>query len=208
MRAKSSLSTFQLACMAATSLLVSGCFLAENDLEDPIIPDESLAYPIAFGAGQECSGVAGGEQTCQEVKFEQAEEGGYLVTEWAVGENPGDELVPTTSKYRLRLLTGGNIPPGTYLAQSGDAGIAERYLGLLMSDPEGGWVKVSPQCDHMGSRSFVRFITQGWITTDEGAALANMTCVITRAGLDDARLFAILDSARESGTRETFFGPD
>lgn len=195
--------------MAAIALL-GGCFLAEDDDANPIIPDNALAYPLKFGDGRECEEQEDGELSCQRASFERLAGGGYSITVYQEvttdedGEQSG-ESGTTSSEYKLRALRGSGVPADTYLVQTVSASERERFLGLLKRSSRGGWLKISPNCDKLSPEAFVRFMNQGWLHTDEGATLDSLTCHIVRDGLDDARLYNILSSTKSSGDSKILF---
>lgn len=183
---------------ALASLMLAGCFLAENDETDPIISADALAYPLELGKGQECELDETEGEKCAPARFEKLEGGGYSVVVWS--ENEEGEVVQTPpGQFRLRALVGASVPKGVYLAQSVDDNVEQRFLGLLVKRPEGGWSKIEPQCENLSAEAFVRFMTNGWLRTREGTTLKNATCYIQRDGLDDARLYAILSATRSNG---------
>ena len=180
--------------LLSTSLL-GGCFIAEGDEADPIIPDATLAYPMKMGAGKECTETTDQDPTCNRALFEKLPDGGYSITIWTVDDD-GSESEGEPSQYRLRLLKGAGVPAATFLVQEVSYEEAQRYLGLLRKRPEGGWLRISPNCDKLTPDAFVEFMTAGWLSTEEGTTLNGMTCAIVRSGLDDARLYQILSAAK------------
>ncbi len=190
--------------------LLGGCFLAEDDASNPIIPDASLAYPLKIGEGRECEEQEDGALSCERASFERLPEGGYRITIYQEvttsedGQESG-ESGSTTSQYRLRALQGEGVPADTYLVQAIAASDGERYLGLLKRSSRGGWAKISPNCDKLSPQTFVSFMNQGWLHTQEGATLDGLTCYIVRDGLDDARLYEILSATQSSGDNKILF---
>jgi hypothetical protein len=183
------------AILLVSSAMLGGCFLAEGDDADPIIPTDRLAYPLKMGGGQQCS-YDSGEETCERAQFEKLPEGGYRITTWSVdddGEEAGDG---SSQEYKLRLLKGAGVPAATFLVQSVDASESQRFLGLLKRRLQGGWTKISPSCDKLNPAVFVEFMNSGWLRTGEDATLNGVICHIRRGGLDDARLYRILDAAK------------
>lgn len=187
------------------STLLGGCFLAENDATDPIIPDSELAYPIAMGEGRQCEVGSEEDMECARARFEQLDGGGYSITVW--NENDEGEVVPTPSgEFRLRALSGTGVPHGTYLAQRGDTSVDQRYLGLLTLRQDGGWNKVEPQCEQLTAEAFVPFVNHRWLATEEGTTLENATCIIRREGLTDERLYSILSASRSGVSTVLYSG--
>ena len=182
------------AILLVSTTMLGGCFLAENDDADPIIPTERLAYPLKMGGGKQCTYVSG-EETCERAQFAKLPDGGYRITTWSVddGEEEGDG---SDQDYKLRLLKGAGVPAATFLVQSVDASESQRFLGLLKRRQQGGWAKISPNCDRLSPASFVEFMNNGWLRTEEDATLNGLICHIRRDGLDDARLYRILDAAK------------
>lgn len=180
------------AMAAGGAVLLSGCFVAENDEADPVIPEASIAYPLKTGPAKECE--AGGK--CKRAEIVRRPRGGYELRTW----NPDDgaDAAPATQAYRLRALKGDGIPAGTYLAQSIKDNPDERTLGMMVRRSDGGWEQLSPQCEKLRPETFVAFFNDGWITTDS-EALDSMRCVIRRDGLTDARLYRILGAVKSSG---------
>lgn len=180
------------------SLMLAGCFLAENDEADPIISSDVLAYPLALGEGQQCEMDETEGEKCAPARFEQLDGGGYSISVWSEGENGEGSFAPS-GQFKLRKLNGVGVPGDSYLAQSIDDSVEQRFLGLLVKRPEGGWSKIEPNCENLSTEAFVRFVNSGWLKTPEGTTLKNATCYIQRDGLDDARLYAILSATRSSG---------
>ena len=176
--------------LVACALMLSGCFVAENDDADPIIPAASLAYPLKTGAAEECE--EGGE--CKRAEIARLPAGGYELRTW-----DGDGSSPTTQAYRLRALKGPGIPANTFLAQSIKDNAEERTLGMMSRRSDGGWEQLSPQCENLRPDAFVDFMNDGWIAT-KSDALDSMRCEIRRAGLTDARIYAIFSAVRKSGS--------
>ena len=183
--------------LAGIALTLGGCFTAENDEGNPIIPDAQLAYPLKPGDGRECAERSDG-QDCSRATIARLPSGGYQFSTYSVDED-GKESGPSTEKFRLRPLRGGNIPANTYLAQSIDNDPDQRFLGLLARRADGGWVKISPKCENLSPTGFVNFMTSGWITTDS-RKVSGMRCQVRRNGLDDARLYAILDEGEKDSS--------
>lgn len=181
------------AVLAACALSLSGCFVAENDDIDPIIPDATLAYPLKAGAAKECE-EREDDTVCKRVEISRLSGGGYELRTWDPQANPGDE--PTRESYRLRALKGKGIPANAYLVQSVQSLSDDHVLGLMIRRPDGGWVKVSPQCDNLRPAAFVAFINDGWILTDNDQ-LSSMKCAIRREGLTDERIYQILDAVKK-----------
>lgn len=178
---------------AACALLLSGCFVAEDDDANPIIPDASTAYPLKVGAAQECE-ERGEESDCKRAEIVRLGRGGYELRTWDADAGPDAD--PSKQSYRMRALKGKGIPADTYLVQSIKANADERTLGMMIRRPDGGWIQVSPQCEDLRPASFVAFMTDGWIQT-ESPQLSSMRCEIRRAGLTDERLYAILDATKK-----------
>lgn len=177
------------AAMALCAMLLSGCFVAENDDADPIIPAASLAYPLKTGPARECQ--EGGE--CKRAEIVRLA-GGYELRTW----NPGDgaDAEPAVQSYRMRTLKGSGIPSGVYLVQSIKDSAEERTLGLMIRRADGGWEQVSPQCESLRPDAFVAFINDGWLRTDDDQ-LDSMRCEIRRNGLTDDRLYTIFEAVKK-----------
>lgn len=184
------------AILLLSTAMLGGCFLAEDDDANPIIPTERLAYPLKMGGGKQCT-YDSDEETCARARFEKLPEGGYRITTWSLDDDGNEEGDGSAQDYKLRLLTGPGVPAATFLVvQSVDASESQRFLGLLKRRRLGGWTKISPNCDKLSPASFVEFMNNGWLRTAEDATLNGVTCHIRRNGLDDARLYTILDAAR------------
>lgn len=177
-----------------STALLGGCFLADKDQEDPIVPAATLAYPMKFGDARQCENSSSDEPDCKPARIERRQDGGYVLTVWSVNDD-GSKGDPSSEGYKLRELKGAGVPQGTYLAQTADDDPDKRYLGLLKRREEGGWLRVQPQCDGLPAARFVAFMTSGWIFTDPDAKLDDVTCYVSRDGLSDARLYEILDAA-------------
>ena len=184
-----------LVCIAGSAML-AGCFYVEDDETDPIIPDASMAYPLNTGEVQLCEEdpASSDDPDCAGARIERSTSGGYdFVTLGTDGEGE-------TTKYRLRAVGGSGVPARTFLIQENEGDADARAVGLLKSRAAGGWIKTDPQCDKLVPEKFVEFINAGWIRSD-GDELVDMTCYIKREGLDDSRLYAILDSAGSDSMR-------
>ena len=202
---------FRIAATLSLLGLLSGCFLADDDAANPIIPDGSLTYPIKFGDGRECEQKDDGDLSCERANFARLPDGGYSITVYKepdASEEGGEEGEPTPSEseYKLRALSGPGVPEKTYLVQTISTDEGNRYLGLLKPSPRGGWLKISPNCDKLPVDAFVNFMNQGWLRTKDGATLENLTCTIVREGLDDARLYSILNSSKQGDNKILFSG--
>ncbi|MCB2051849.1 MAG: hypothetical protein KDE63_10510 [Novosphingobium sp.] len=182
------------------TVALGGCFLADNDEADPIVPDTALAYPLKEGRAQQCKVEDDGQSKCEKAQIDRREDGGHDLFTWSSGGD-GEQSTSSAKGYRLRKLSGEGVPADTYLAQAiaGDAG--SRYLGLLRRVEKGGWEQLEPQCDTLPAQRFVEFMQQGWIFTTPDAKLSDVTCYISRDGLTDARLYAILSAPK--GTSST-----
>ena len=189
------------AALGACALLLSGCFVAENDAANPIIPDASLAYPLKVGAAKECSESADGQQ-CKRAQITRLPAGGYEFRTWDADAGPDDE--PTTDTIRMRGLQGKGIPNDTYLVQQIQSLSDDGVLGLLVRRPDGAWVKVSPQCENLRPANFVAFMNDHWIQTGS-EQLSSMKCEIRRDGLTDERLYQILDAPKKSSEPTLIF---
>ena len=179
--------------------LLGGCFLADQDDSDPIIPEAALAYPMKTGPARQCTESSDGEQTCSRALLEKRLSGGYSLTVWSKSED-GTEEESSPKQYRVRKLAGAGVPDGAYLVQAIDDSADSRFLGLLKLRADRGWEQLEPQCDQLLATRFAEFVTQGWIFTKPDATLKDPTCYVSRDGLDDARLFTILDSPAKSST--------
>ena len=186
-----------LAVIAST--LLGGCFLADNDEADPIVPDAALAYPLKEGRAQQCKVEDGKEPKCEKALIERREGGGYDLLTWSSGGEK-EEPSSSTKGYRLRMLSGSGVPVDAYLVQTIASDVSSRYLGLLRRAEGGGWEQLEPQCDTMTAQRFATFMHDGWIFTKPDAKLSDVTCYISRDGLTDARLYEILDSAKPTST--------
>lgn len=184
-----------IALFGASSLL-GGCFLAENDEADPLVPQASLAYPMAMGPGRECTLNDEGKPDCKRAEFARRAGGGYAITVWSEAGEGEEEGGSSTDEYRLRALSGPGVPAGTFLVQSASDSEDQRFLGLLKARDRGGWFKISPNCDKLPAPAFVRFMNMDWLRTDDDATLNGLTCHIRREGLDDARLYTILNAPK------------
>lgn len=178
-------------------MLLSGCFLAENDDADPIIPDAALTYPMPTGPARQCSEESSGKQSCVRALLEKRTGGGYSLAVWSKGKDDA-EKPSSTKHYKLRSLKGTDVPQGSYLVQTIDNDANSRSLGLIIKRTDGGWEQIEPQCDQLQATRFVEFMTKGWITTGPEAKLKGVVCNIARKGLTDSRLHSILSSAQES----------
>lgn len=187
----------------ASSSLLAGCFLAEDDEADPIIPAERLAYPLKMGGGQQCT-YEGEDEKCERARFEKLPAGGYRITTWSVDDD-GKEGDGSPNDYKLRLLTGPRVPQATFLVQQVNDSESQRFLGLLKRRALGGWTKISPNCDRLRAGNFVEFMNNNWLRVGEDSTLNGMTCHIRRAGLDDARLYRILDAAKPDDNPTVLF---
>lgn len=180
--------------LAACALLLSGCFVAEDDDANPIIPVASEAYPLKVGAAKECEERGEDEESCKRAEIVRLGRGGYELQTWDA--DAAADAEPSRQSYRMRALKGKGIPADTYLVQSIKSNANERTLGMMIRRPDGAWIQVSPQCEDLRPASFVAFMTDGWIQT-ESPQLSSMRCEILRAGLTDERLYAILDSTKK-----------
>jgi hypothetical protein len=178
--------------LVACALLLQGCFVAENDDADPIIPADSIAYPLKTGPARECQD--GGE--CKRAEIVRLA-GGYELRTWNAGD--GADAEPSVQSYRLRAMKGGGIPANTYLAQSIRDNAEERTLGLMARRSDGGWEQLSPQCESLRPDAFVAFINDGWLRTDD-EQLDSMRCEIRRDGLTDDRLYTIFEAVKKSSS--------
>jgi hypothetical protein len=188
--------------VAAMPAMLSACFLAENDEQDPIIPDSELAYPIAMGNGRECQLNEEGEEECAPARFEKAGSGAYQLTVFTEGEN-GNPVPTDSGEFKLRRLQGEGIPEQTFLAQQVSRETDQRFLGLLVKRGEGGWLKIDPQCENLPVQAFVRFINDRWLQTREGEDLSDLVCFFRRDGLTDERIYTVLHAA--SGVSNTVY---
>lgn len=184
---------------ALASAMLGGCFLADNDEADPIVPDAVLAYPLKEGRAQQCKIEDGKEPKCEKALIERREGGGYDLLTWSSGGEK-EEPSSSTKGYRLRELSGAGVPGDAYLVQTIASDVGSRYLGLLRRADGGGWEQLEPQCDTMTAQRFASFMHDGWIFTKPDAKLSDVTCYISRDGLTDARLYAILDAAEPTST--------
>lgn len=193
----------RLALAAFASLLLGGCFLAENDESDPIIPDAALAYPMKVGPAKQCTESSDGEPACSRALLEKRLGGGYSLTVWEK-DSEGKEEKGSPKLYRLRKLEGPGVPNSTFLVQMVDDSPDNRYLGLLKRRDDGGWEQLEPQCKQLFATRFAEFITNHWIFTSPEATLDDVTCTIARDGLTDGRLYAILDAPKKTSTTVLF----
>lgn len=186
----------------AAGLLLSGCFLAEDDSANPIIPAASIAYPLPLGAARECEGT-GADQKCNRAELRRRPGGGYEKLVWSKDED-GREGEPESSSYKIRPLVGGAIPRNTYLVQQISGDEDARYLGLMTRQSDGGWLSTEPNCDNLGPADFVSFVNNRWISSSSDR-VENMKCEVKRAGLTDARLFTILDTPTKNSTPQVLY---
>jgi hypothetical protein len=190
--------TFKIGLVArvavATTLpiMLSACFLAEGDEEDPIINDEQLAYPVEFGDGRECDVDEHGDEECKPARFKKLASGGYSVS--LVRRTPaGEEYEASVDAFKFRKLVDASIPDEVYLAQKIEKNVQARFLGLLVQRNDGAWLKIEPQCEDLTVNAFVGMINHHWLQTAEDATLNELVCYIRREGLDDKRLYEILN---------------
>lgn len=171
------------AACALLALLLSGCFIAENDDRNPIIPAASMAFPLPTGMINECStsGIA-----CNKIAITR-QSWGYQAR---VVERNADVIggLEEATDFKLRALQGAGIPPRTYLIQRVDADPRRRQLALLVGKDKGAWEILRPSCNVSISADDLI------VDLGEGA------CMIARDGLTDARLFAILNAAIATAT--------
>jgi hypothetical protein len=189
----------RIALAACGTLLLGGCFLAENDESDPIIPDAALVYPMKVGPARQCTESSDGEPVCSRALLEKRLGGGYSVTVWEKNSE-GKEEKGSPKEYRLRRLEGQGVPNATFLVQLIADDVDSRFLGLLKRRADGGWEQLEPQCEQLVSTRFAEFITNRWIITKPDATLDDVTCTIVRDGLTDGRFYAILDAPKKTST--------
>ena len=190
--------------LLASTTLLGGCFLAEDDDTNPIITNAQLAYPIKMGPGRQC--IPDSEkEACERTLSEKLPGGGYRLSVWSFDEDGKENDEPGVNEYKLRLLKGPGIPAATFLVQSVHDNAEQRYLGLLRRRPEGGWVKVSPHCDKLSPTMFVDFMNNRWFHTGDHGQLSDVKCYIRRQGLDDLRLYTILNAVEPDDSAPVLF---
>ena len=178
--------------VVALPVMLSACFLAEGDEENPIIADDQLTYPVEFGDGRECDVDEHGDEECEPARFKQLANGGFSVS--LVRRTPaGHEYETSVDAFKFRKLVGASIPDEVYLAQKMGKNVQARFLGLLVQRNDGAWLKIEPQCEDLTVNTFVGMINNRWLQTAEDATLNELVCYIRREGLDDKRLYEILN---------------
>lgn len=173
--------------VVTANLLLAGCFMADNDDANPIIPAASLAYPLKTGAASECGRVDG---ECNRIEFVRRAEGGYILRRFET--NLLGQPVVKEVPFKLRRLQGTGIPADTYLVQLVAAAPGSRNLAVLQREPNGRWLQLAPSCSTALSAGKMGGLVDVW-EDDEGGS----HCVVGRNGLTDQRLFAILRDADE-----------
>ena len=113
--------------VAALPAMLSACFLAEDDDQNPIIADSELAYPIALGDGRECKLTEEGEEECEPARFEKADSGAYHLMVMTEGES-GRTVPVDSGEFRLRQLQGTDIPDHSFLVQQVNSDADQRFL--------------------------------------------------------------------------------
>lgn len=196
---------FRMATALSLLGMLSGCFLADDDSANPIIPDGSLVQPLASGDAKLCDNGTEPGEDCDRARIDVLDNGLSRIVTWA---NDGDDgsVQESSEDYRLRLLKGPGVPADTYLAQKEHSDDRQRFLGLLMRRDGGGWLRESPQCDDLVTDSFIKFVTEGWIRTRDDDSLEGITCFIRRDGLTDTRIYEILSTASSDTGKVLFEG--
>lgn len=162
----------RVAC-AMFALLLTGCYVADDDDRNPIIPAASMAYPLQTGIMYECGELA---IKCNKVDITR-QTWGYQVRVLERGESVNGLEGVTNFKMRALQFEGG--PPNIFLVQLVAADPAERKLALVGGKGDGDWVIFRPRCGSVSNHPFLKDLGRG-------------NCAIRRAGLTDQRLFVLL----------------
>lgn len=173
--------------VVTANLLLAGCFMANNDDANPIIPAASIAYPLKTGAASECNRVSG---ECNRVEFVRRAEGGYILRRFETNllGLPVVKEVP----FKLRRLQGAGIPTDTFLVQVVDSSPRHRNLAVLQRESNGRWLQLAPSCSTALNAGKRGGLVNVWVDDDGGSH-----CVVGRDGLTDQRLFTMLRDADE-----------
>lgn len=176
-----------MAGIAAPAVLLAGCFTADNDDANPIIPAASMAYPLKPGVWRDCNHKG---ESCERAELLRREGGGYIRRVFKP-RSKGDPIVHE-SAFRMRLLKGTGIPEETYLVQAIDDDPDQRNLTILSLQQDGGWFQLSPSCEEELTKTAGAILRRVW--TDEDDVLH---CVLKREGLTDQRLHWLLNAAHD-----------
>ena len=173
--------------IVTASLLLAGCFMADDDNANPIIPAASIAYPLKTGSATECGRI---DNACNRVEFVRRAEGGYILRRFET--NLLDIPVVKEVPFKLRRLQGAGIPADTYLVQLIDQNPDSRDLAILQREANGRWLQLAPSCSTAILKGKMEAVVEVW-ENDDGWT----HCVIGRNGLTDQRLFETLRDADE-----------
>lgn len=179
---------------ATASLLLAGCFSADDDDANPIIPAASIAYPLKTGMARECNRQSG---NCNRVELVRRPEGGYILRRFET--NLLGLAVVKEVPFKLRRLQGTGIPAETFLVQLVDAYPEGRTITLLLREADGRWLQLAPTCDTAIAKD--RLDEVNIIFEDNDGV---QQCVLDREGLTDQRLFAALRAADDPGYGSRF----